>query len=104
MDKLNRMKNKGENFGEIGCNCKDEKTRQNSDIDQKQGQDSNQGEISTLGKQKKKSKLHSRLKVTRHRLRTAHSVVETEGEPMEEATAAQVNILGTAVGSVITER
>ena len=35
MDKLNHMRNKGENFGEIGCNCKDEKTRQNSDIDQK---------------------------------------------------------------------
>ena len=44
------MKNKGENFGEIGCNLKDEKTGQNSGIDQNYGQDSNQGEISTLGK------------------------------------------------------
>ena len=28
------MKNKGENFGEIGCNFKDVKTGQNSGIDQ----------------------------------------------------------------------
>ena len=35
MDKRYHMKNKGENFGEIGCNCKDEKIGQNSGIDQK---------------------------------------------------------------------
>ena len=42
--------------------------------------------------------------VTRHRPRTGHSVVETEGKPMEETTAAQVNILGTAVGFVVIDR